>query len=91
MDLLLSELEECLPEPGEGVLCQEEQLSGIISRWLEGLPPGDRTLFLRRYWYGDPLGPLARARGTTENHLSVRLHRLRKKLLEHLKGEGVSV
>lgn len=91
MDLLLSELEECLPEPGEGVLCQEEQLSGIISRWLEGLPPGDRTLFLRRYWYGDPLGSLAKARGTTENHLSVRLHRLRKKLLEHLKGEGVSV
>ena len=91
IDLLLSELEECLPEPGEGVLCQEERLSGIISRWLEGLPPEDRTLFLRRYWYGDPLGPLAKARGTTENHLSVRLHRLRKKLLEHLKGEGVSV
>ena len=91
MELLLSELGECLPGPGEGVLCGEERLSGIIAAWLEGLAPGDRTLFLRRYWYGDPLGFLARARGPTENHLAVRLHRLRKRLREHLEQEGVGI
>lgn len=91
IDLLLSELEECLPQPGEGVLCEEERLSGIIAAWLSGLPAGDRTLFLRRYWYGDPLERLAKARGTSANHLAVRLHRMRKKLREHLEKEGIAV
>lgn len=91
LDLLLSELEDCLPAPGEGVLCPEEELSGVITAWLEGLPPEDRSLFLRRYWYGDPVSLLARARGTTGNHLSVRLHRLRQRLREHLEKEGVAV
>jgi len=91
LDLLLSELGECLPEPGEGVLCEEERLSGVIAAWLEGLPAGDRTLFLRRYWYGDPLDCLAKARGTSGNHLAVRLHRMRKKLREHLEKEGIAV
>ena len=90
-EVLLSELGECLPEPGSGVLCQEEQLSGIISRWLETLPEEDRVVFLRRYWYGDSLEAIARARDTGANHLAVRMHRLRKKLREHLEQEGVTV
>jgi len=90
-ELLLSELGECLPEPDGGVLCEEERLSGILTGWLYGLPEEDRILFLRRYWYGDSLESLAKARGTGANHLAVRMHRLRKKLREHLEREGVTV
>ena len=80
-EVLLSELGECLPEPGEGV----------IARWLEGLPEEDRVLFLRRYWYGDSLESIARARGTGANYLAVRMHRLRRRLRSHLEREGVAV
>jgi len=90
-ELLLSELGECLPEPDSGVLCEEERLSAVIGRWLEGLPAEDRVVFLRRYWYGDPLEAIAKARGTGANHLAVRMHRLRKKLREYLEKEGITV
>ena len=90
-EVLLSELGECLPEPGEGLLCEEEQLSSVIARWLEGLPEEDRVLFLRRYWYGDSLESTARAQGTGANYLAVRMHRLRRRLRSHLEREGVAV
>ena len=90
-ELLLSELRECLPEEGEGVLCAEEQLSAVIGQWLTCLPQEDRIVFLRRYWYGDSLAAIAKARGTGQNHLAVRMHRLRKRLREYLKEEGIAV
>ena len=90
-EVLLSELGECLPEPGGGLLCEEEQLSSVIARWLEGLPEEDRVLFLRRYWYGDSLESIARAQGTGANYLAVRMHRLRRRLRSHLEREGVAV
>lgn len=90
-DLLLSELTECLPAQPGGVLCQEEQLSGLISRWLCALPEEDRVIFLRRYWYGDPLSALAKARGTSAGHLAVRMHRLREKLRAFLEEEGITI
>ena len=90
-ELLRSELRECLPEEGEGVLCAEEQLSAVIGQWLTCLPQEDRIVFLRRYWYGDSLAASAKARGTGQNHLAVRMHRLRKRLREYLKEEGIAV
>lgn len=91
VELLLSELSECLPEEGQGVLCEEEQLSAVIGQWLTGLSEEDRVVFLRRYWYGDPLEAIAKARGTGANHLAVRMHRLRKKLRDYLTEEGIAV
>lgn len=91
VEVLLSELGECLPQEGSGLLCEEERLSGVIARWLLTLQAEDRIVFLRRYWYGDALETIAKARGTGANHLAVRMHRLRKKLREYLEKEGVAV
>lgn len=90
-EVLLSELGECLPEEGSGLLCEEEQLSGVIARWLLTLQAEDRVVFLRRYWYGDSLEAIARARGTGANHLAVRMHRLRGRLRAYLEKEGIAV
>ena len=73
------------------MLCAEEQLSAVIGQWLTCLPQEDRIVFLRRYWYGDSLAAIAKARGTGQNHLAVRMHRLRKRLREYLKEEGIAV
>ena len=90
-ELLLSELAECVPAREGGVLCSEEELSGVIDGWLRGLPPGDRRLFLRRYWYGEGVGELARSLGERPERLSLRLFRLRGKLREQLEKEGIAL
>ena len=87
-ELLLSELRECLPEEGEGVLCAEEQLSAVIGQWLTCLPQEDRIVFLRRYWYCDSVAEIASRTGFSQSKVKSLLHRTRKGLREHLRKEG---
>ena len=61
----------------------------MLGRWLEGLEPEDRWLFVRRYWYGDRVEQLAARRGCTAQQLTGRLYRLRQRLRRVLEQEGV--
>ena len=92
MEVLLSELEDCIPAPGtvEDKL-ERRQLAQAISAWLDGLEGGDRWIFIRRYWYGDPVKELAAERGEGANALSQRLLRLRKGLRAFLESDGVEL
>lgn len=92
MELLLSELEDCVPAPGtvEENL-ERQQLARVISAWLDSLENEDRRLFIRRYWYGDPVKELAAERGEEANAAAQRLLRLRKGLRAFLESEGVEV
>ena len=92
METLLSELEECLPAPG-GVeeTMEARELSGAIEAWLDGLEEGDRRLFLRRYWYGQSLGDLAKETGETAGRLAQQMHRLRQGLRRHLEQADISI
>lgn len=92
MEILLSELEDCVPTPGtvEEAFALK-QLSQAISVWLDSLEEEDRRLFIRRYWYGDPVKALAAEWGRKANGLSQRLLRLRKRLRVFLESEGVSL
>lgn len=92
MELLLSELEECIPavEQVETVI-EQRQLSALLSDWLESLPASDRTLFIRRYWFGDPLQELAKERRTTPNALAQKMLKLRTDLRQKLEQEGVAL
>ena len=90
IEVLLSELEDCVPAPGtvEEEL-EREQLARSISSWLDGLTEENRRLFIRRYWYGDPVKELAAERDESPNGLSQRLLRLRRELGRFLEMEGV--
>jgi len=90
MEMLLSELEDCVPVPGtvEEDL-DRRQLARLISDWLDSLEDADRRLFIRRYWYGDGVKTLAAEQGMRANALSQRLLRLRKGLRVFLESEGV--
>lgn len=92
MELLLSELEECVPggRPAEEKL-EQQALSEIIARWLAGLEEEDRVLFVRRYWYGDTVKSLAFTHGMTANRMARRMQRLRQSLRAVLEEEGVDV
>lgn len=88
--MLLAELDECIPDPHTVEETTElHELSKTISRWLDGLTPEDRTLFVRRYWYGDAVQDLAHQRCCTLNSLALRLHRLRRRLKQYLEAENL--
>lgn len=92
MELLLSELEDCIPAPGsvEGEI-EETELSAHISAWLRSLPAGDRALFVRRYWNGETVAALARERDMPPDRLTQKMYRLRNSLRKALEKEGVTV
>ena len=89
LELLLSELDECVPD-GFDVEAEVERraLGESISRWLDGLPEADRRLFVRRCWYGESVAALAGETGRDPRYVSQRLSRLRAKLKAHLQSEG---
>ena len=91
-EVLLSELSDCVPSSDNVHRTVEAtELSGLISRWLEGLGAEDRALFIRRYWSGDAVKDLARELGVRPNALTKRLLRLREDLRRSLEREGGAV
>ena len=52
------------------------------------LPKKDRCIFIRRYWYTDPIYEIARRYHMAESAIKVSLHRSRKKLKTQLEQEG---
>lgn len=89
LEVLLSELEDCLPAP-QGVedAAEGRALTRRVEGWLEGLGREDRAVFLRRYWYGQPVKALAGEWGVAPNQMAKRLQRLRGQLKRELEQEG---
>ncbi len=92
IELLLDELADAIPSPQTVEKHLEaEELGALISAWLRTLPPDDRTLFLRRYWNGEPLKDLARRRGETPERLAQRMYRLRLALKAELERNEIEL
>ena len=91
-DLALDELEACIPDSNtvEDAVAAKE-LAEIINRFLDNLSYEDRFLFMRRYWYADPLPEIAKMAGMSYGAAAVRLHRVKAKLKKELLKEGVPV
>lgn len=81
--LSLEELAGTVPAPE-----QDAQLGKALNQWLSTLSKRDRVIFLRRHWFGDGVKDIAKALGTTENAVSLRLHRLKQQLKTYLIQEG---
>ena len=64
------------------------ELVKAIDAFLDRLPTEKRSLFLCRYWYFDSVSDLASRFGMTENHASVTMNRLRRKLHNDLLERG---
>ncbi len=91
LDLVLEEMEDCIPSTmNVETELEAKELTAAINRFLAALPREDRLLFVRRYWYGDPVSDLAAQTNSSANRISVRLFRLREKLRNTLKKEGFS-
>ena len=86
--LALDELEECVPD-GRSVEAEVEraELARVIDGFVMSLPPMERRVFLRRYWYLDPIAAIAEQFGFSQSKVKMMLHRQRAKLLAHLEKE----
>ena len=89
---LLDELSECLPG-GQEV---EPELEGAalaesIGGFLRGQSRTARVVFVRRYWYGDPVEEIARSTGLSAGNVRTILSRTRARLRAFLSGQGVTI
>lgn len=91
-DAALEELAPVLPAPEatEDALDARE-LAALLDRFLDGLDKTTRVIFVRRYWFADPVEDIARDLGMNRSTVSVRLHRARNRLRDSLDKEGYIV
>ena len=91
-DLALDELEDYLSDSDSVENAYEAQeLKEAINGFLATLSYSDRFLFMRRYWYSDPVQDIAKMAHSTNNSVTVRLFRIREKLRRYLEKEGLPV
>ena len=91
-DLALDELEEVLSGRDSAEEAYEaKELHTAINGFLASLNASDRFLFMRRYWYSDPVKDIAKMAESTPNSVTVRLFRIREKLRRYLEKEGLPV
>ena len=87
-DVSLEELNGCLPGEDVEQMIDARELGRSIDRFLDTKSRENRYIFIRRYWFGDSVGEIARDLKMQENAVSVRLNRIRNSLKEHLCKEG---
>ena len=90
VSLLLSELEDCIPSLST---VESEHDSNIvveaINSCLISMNSESRNVFVRRYWYADPVKAIAARFQMSESKVKSMLFRARKTLKAHLEKEGV--
>ncbi len=92
MELLLDELSECIPDGDSGMdMGESVALRDALNRFIASLPEKTQMIFLRRYWYAGSVAEIAVEYSMTENHVSVLLFNVRKKLKKYLSMEGFEV
>ena len=91
-DLVLDELAEAIPSDMDVEKAYDaRELTEAINRFLASQSREDRWLFVRRYFFAEPVTELAKALKISRVSASVRLFRLRDKLRNYLQKEGLLV
>ncbi len=88
LGLVTEELTECIPARG-GVPEDYEngRLAEAINRFIASLPTERRVMFIRRYFYTQPIAAIARDMRISESKIKVTLHRVREALRDLLESE----
>ncbi len=87
--LALEELDSCVDGTQDLEASSDaRELSACLNRFLDSLPKAERDIFLRRYWFFDPIAAIAESYGFTQSKVTSMLHRMRGKLRKQLEKEG---
>lgn len=82
----LAELDECIAADMADM--ESREIGALIDSFLETLPPLQAKLFVRRYFYSEPVGEIAARLGIGENKASKLLAKMRRSLKKHLTEGG---
>lgn len=92
MMLALDELAECIPDVHSTEEAVEAaELERMLNDFLHTLPERDCNVFLRRYWYVEEYGEIAKRYNMKLNTVKTSLFRTRARLREYLEKEGVII
>jgi RNA polymerase sigma-70 factor (ECF subfamily) len=87
--LALDELAECVADTDR--FAEKTEISGIINAFLEKQEKEKRIIFVKRYFYMDPVKKIAKDMGMSESNVKTTLFRLRNGLKEELQKEGIRI
>ncbi len=89
-DLVLDELEECIPSSVDVESeVEAKEITNAINRFLDTISYDDRFYFMRRYWFADTVSDIAAQTHGDSRRISIQLFRTREKLHRYLKEEGL--
>ncbi len=87
--LVLDELAECIAcESDVESEYEVKELGRCINLFVSNLPERDGNVFVRRYFFTEPVAEIAKRYSLTESNVGVILNRTRKKLKNYLIREG---
>ena len=90
--LALEELEGCISSVDTPQYwLEQKELSAHINVFLKSLPDMEQKVFIRRYWYLEPVKRIAKDFGFSESKVKSILSRTREKLKTYLQKEGIAV
>ena len=85
---VLDELEHCVSGSDDVAKAAEaNELTRFINAFLADLPETERSVFLCRYWYMDPIESIAKQFGFSQSKVTSMLFRTRNKLRSLLEKE----
>lgn len=89
---LTREMEECIPfEHDMTGEIEAEELLNCINGFLAGISAQKRNVFIRRYWFCDPVSEISKRYGMGESRVKTMLYRLRADLKKYLEENGYTV
>jgi RNA polymerase sigma-70 factor (ECF subfamily) len=87
----LDELAEVLPDERIAVGTTDEDIGKAISDFLRNEKEDVRNVFIRKYYFFDSIGDIARRYDFTESKVKNMLHHTRTKLKDFLIKEGIEI
>lgn len=93
MTVLLSELDECIPDNSGNAesAWESKQIGTALNQFLDTLERTDCRVFLCRYYYNMTILEIAEKYQLPQRNVKYRLSCLRKKLRKYLDKEGITV
>ena len=88
----LEELGECVSGAASAESeAENRRIEEAIAAFLWAQEEEKRVVFLRRYWYFDPIETICQRTGLREGKVKSMLFAMRRKLREHLEREGIDI
>lgn len=90
-DLIVEELTDCIPSGSDEITdkAENDRLSDTINGFLGDLSEEKRVVFVKRYFYSEPISEISSQMKISEGKIKTMLYRMRLSLLSLLEKEGL--